>query len=202
MPAPVFTIGHSNHSLEHLLALLQQHAITALCDVRSHPYSQRNPQFDREALKESLRQKNIKYVFLGKELGARSEDPSCYQQGKISYERLAQTELFRQGLDRVQEGLNTHRLAIMCAEKKPVDCHRTILVARYLASRGLEVQHILADGSLEAHSTTLRRLAIDLDLRADELHLFCTPEDLLSEAYRLQERRIAYEPEERDAINA
>src|SRR5271168_1164248 len=135
MPVIVFTIGHSNHSPEHFLALLQRHSITALCDVRSHPYSLRNPQFNREELKESLRPHSIKYIFLGKELGARSEDPSCYDRGKISYDRLAQTALFQQGLDRIQEGTKTHRVAIMCAEKEPLDCHRTVLVARYLVVR-------------------------------------------------------------------
>jgi len=196
MPAIIFTIGHSNHSPEHFLALLRQHAVSALCDVRSHPYSQRYPQFNREELKESLRPHDIKYVFLGKELGARSEDPSCYDRGKISYERLAQTSLFRQGLDRVQEGAKTHRVAIMCAEKEPTECHRTILVARHLAACGLEIHHILADGMIETHSDALRRMANHLNLRANELHLFCSPDDLLNEAYRLQEQRIAYEPEE------
>lgn len=196
MPVTVFTIGHSNHSPEHFLALLRQHAVTALCDVRSNPYSQRYPQFNREELKESLRLHDIKYVFLGKELGARSEDSSCYDRGKISYERLSQTSLFRQGLDRVQEGAKTHQLAIMCAEKEPTECHRTILVARHLAARGLEIHHILADGAIETHSDALRRMANQLNLRANELHLFCSPDDLITEAYRLQELRIAYEPEE------
>jgi uncharacterized protein (DUF488 family) len=196
MPATVFTIGHSNHPQERFLALLQQHAISALCDVRSNPYSRMNPQFNREELKGYLRPHNIKYVFLGKELGARSEDPSCYDRGKISYERLAQTNLFQQGLDRIQEGMRTHRVAIMCAEKEPLDCHRTVLVTRHLAARGLDVHHILADGTIETHSDALRRLANDLKLRANELHLFCSQEDLFTEAYRLQEQRIAYEPEE------
>jgi uncharacterized protein (DUF488 family) len=198
MPATVFTIGHSNHPQERFLALLQQHAISALCDVRSNPYSRMNPQFNREELKGYLRPHNIKYVFLGKELGARSEDPSCYDRGKISYERLAQTNLFQQGLDRIQEGMRTHRVAIMCAEKEPLDCHRTVLVTRHLAARGLDVHHILADGTIETHSDALRRLANDLKLRANELHLFCSQEDLFTEAYRLQEQRIAYEPEEAD----
>jgi uncharacterized protein (DUF488 family) len=194
MPATVFTIGHSNHSPERFLALLQQHAISALCDVRSHPYSRMYPQFNREELQEFLRPHDIHYVFLGKELGARSEDPACYDRGKISYARLAQTTPFQQGLDGVEKGLQEHRLAIMCAEKEPLDCHRTILVARHLAARGLEIQHILADGALEAHTDALRRLSDSLHLRANELHLFCSPDDLLADAYRLQEQRIAYEP--------
>jgi uncharacterized protein (DUF488 family) len=199
MPTPVFTIGHSNHPQEYFLALLQQQAITALCDVRSNPYSRMNPQFNREELKEVLRLRNIKYVFLGKELGARSEDPSCYDQGRISYDRLSQTQLFQDGLERVQKGMREHCVAIMCAEKEPVECHRTILVARHLTARGLEVRHIHADGNVETHTNTLRRLANALNLRADEHHLFCSQHDLLVEAYHLQEQRIAYEPSETDS---
>jgi uncharacterized protein (DUF488 family) len=194
MPATVFTIGHSNHSPERFLALLRLHSITALGDVRSHPYSRKYPQFNREELKEFLRSYDIHYVFLGKELGARSEDPACYERGKISYTRLAQTKLFQQGLDRVQSGSREHRLALMCAEKEPLDCHRTILVARHLAARGIEIQHIVADGALESHLNVLLRLADSLHLRANELHLFCSQEDVLAEAYTLQEQRIAYEP--------
>src|SRR5258708_3603242 len=101
----VFTIGHSTHALGHFIALLQQHGITALCDVRSRPYSRVNPQFNREELDEALRAHSISYRFLGKELGARSADLTCYQDGKVQYERLAKTELFRYGLKRVLRGL-------------------------------------------------------------------------------------------------
>ena len=196
MPPPVFTIGHSIHTPKFFLQLLQQHGINVLCDVRSSPYSKQNPQFNREVLKEFLRPHEIKYVFLGKELGARSEDPVCYHEGKISYTRLAQTELFQQGLDRIQKGLQENRVAMMCAEKEPLACHRTILVTRHLVARGVAVRHILADGTLEDHSDTLLRLARMLRLRENEGHLFCSHEDQLAEAYTLQEARIAYEPED------
>jgi uncharacterized protein (DUF488 family) len=194
MQETIFTIGHSTHPRERLIELLNQHTITAVCDVRSTPYSQFNPQFDREELKSSLRASNISYVFLGKELGARSEDPSCYDQGRIQYDRLAHTALFRQGLERVQEGMKKFRIALMCAEKEPLECHRTILVARHLAALDVKVIHIHADGRLESHEDALSRLAKTLNLREDEHHMFRTAEDLLADAYRLQEERIAYTP--------
>jgi|HubBroStandDraft_4_1064222.scaffolds.fasta_scaffold217506_2 uncharacterized protein (DUF488 family) len=190
----LFTIGHSTHTQEHFLSLLRLQGITALCDVRSKPYSRVNPQFNREKLSESLLACRIKYVFLGKELGARSEDPACYDHGKVQYERLAQTELFRLGLKRVQKGMKEYRLVLMCAEKEPLACHRTILVARHLVAFGIIVQHIHADGTLENHTDALRRLAKTLNLREDEHNLFRTREDLFAQAYRLQEERIAYEP--------
>jgi uncharacterized protein (DUF488 family) len=90
MEQALFTIGYANRLLDDFIALLKQHAITALCDVRSSPYSSRNPQYNRELLKQSMKLQNIEYVFLGEELGARSKDTSCYVEGKAVYQRRAQ----------------------------------------------------------------------------------------------------------------
>jgi uncharacterized protein (DUF488 family) len=187
----VFTIGHSIHSQARFLDLLKLHDITAVCDVRSQPYSRRNPQFNREGLKKTLDDNGIAYVFLGKELGARSEDAACYESGKVQYERLAQTELFRTGLDRLCECIERHGLALMCAEKEPLDCHRTILVARHLQDFDFAVQHIHADGALERHEAALRRLIKDLKLPDHDL--FRCYDEIVTDAYRLQEKRIAYD---------
>lgn len=186
----VFTIGHSTHDIERFTALLRQHGITALCDVRSKPYSRLNPQFNREALKQCLRDHGIAYVFLGAELGARSDDPSCYDHGKVQYDRLARTDLFQQGLARLKEGMKNYRLALMCAEREPLDCHRTILVARCLAALGVDVAHIHADGRIESHTDALNRLVRAFKLQ--EHDMFRSHDELLAEAYRLQEERIAY----------
>ena len=190
MQDTVFTIGHSTHPKERFIALLHQHGITALCDVRSMPYSRISPQFNREELKESLRACSITYVFLGEELGARSDDPLCYDHGKVRYDRLGHPELFQQGLTRLRDGMQKYRVALMCAEKEPLECHRSILVARYLAALGLDVQHIHADGKLESHADALSRLAQLLNLGEDDM--FRSREDLVADAYRLQEERIAY----------
>lgn len=194
MDEAVYTIGHSNHPPEHFLELLSRHAIAAIVDVRSKPYSRMNPHFNRENLKRLLAAGGMAYVFLGRELGARSEDPACYSEGKVQYDRLARTELFRQGLERVCEGLETRRLALMCAEKDPLECHRTILVARQLAARGVAVRHILEDGALESHEQVLVRLREKLKL--PEYDLFRSPEEVIEDAYRMQGQRIAYEFEE------
>jgi len=191
MTRSVFTIGHSNHRTEQFVALLQMHGITALCDVRSKPYSQFHPQFNRESLKKSLREHGVAYVFLGRELGARSEDCSCYEHGKVQYDRLARTELFRKGLDRILKGSESYRIALMCAEKEPLDCHRTILVARSLESLGFDIRHIHADGRDESHAQALSRLIRLLKLSAEDM--FNTRELAVSEAYRIQGERIAYQ---------
>src|SRR5258707_92198 len=128
MTDTIYTIGHSTHPIEQFVTLLKSVSITAVSDVRSRPYSRMNPQFNREPLKATLRAEGIKYVFLGKELGARSDDQSCYRNGQLQYDLLAGTELFRQGIERMKEGARSFRIALMCAEKEPLDCHRTILV--------------------------------------------------------------------------
>jgi uncharacterized protein (DUF488 family) len=150
-----------------------------------------NSQFNRENLKKSLREKSIVYIFLGKELGAQSKDASCYLRGKVQYDRLAQTNLFRKGLDRVRDGMKGYRLALMCAEKDPLECHRSILVARHLEVFDTTVEHILEDGSLESQKKALSRLLSQL--RLPEQDLFRSREDMIKEAYRIQSERIAYD---------
>ena len=98
----LYTIGHSTHTIEKFIELLLMHSISTVCDVRSSPYSKFNPQFNRELLKEELSKENIAYVFLGKELGPRSDDFDCYKNGKVQYAELAKKEIFHQGLGRLK----------------------------------------------------------------------------------------------------
>lgn len=186
----VYTIGHSTHSAEAFLALLRQHGVEALADVRSSPFSRFNPQFNRESLEQSLKANGIRYVFLGKELGARSEDRSCYTDGRVQYGRLAQTPLFQSGLDRVLQGAARYRVALMCAEKEPLECHRTLLVAKALVARGQPVLHIHADGHLETHEAAMERLLDVTGLPKEDL--FRSKDELLAEALARQEQQVAY----------
>jgi len=117
----VYTIGHSNHPLTRFLQLLRVHRIDAIGDVRSAPYSRRHPWFGREALQRALHAHGIAYVFLGASLGARPSDPECTRDGRVSFARLAETPTFRAGLDRVLRGCASHRLALLCAEKEPLE---------------------------------------------------------------------------------
>jgi uncharacterized protein (DUF488 family) len=190
----IYTIGHSTQPVERFIGLLRQHGITAVADVRSSPYSRVNPQFNREPLRAALRDGGISYVFLGEELGARSKDPSCYRDGKVDYELLARTALFQSGLERVRKGACTHRIALMCAEKEPLDCHRTILVSRKLVEHGLAVGHILADGRVESHEESMSRLM--QMVRVGENDLFRPHDESLLEAYRKRAGEIAYQAED------
>jgi len=197
MQKTIFTIGHSTHQQECFIELLKRHGITALCDVRSKPYSRMNPQFNRKELEKALIARGIAYRFLGRELGARSDDPTCYEGGKVKYQKLAETELFKRGLKRVRRGLKENfRIALMCAEKEPLECHRTILVARHLAALGIDIQHIHADGHLESHDDALTRLASMLNLPDHDM--FSSRDELMADAYRRQEERIAYDQSHAD----
>lgn len=153
----VFTVGHSVQPVADLLALLRAHDIDAVADVRSTPYSRRNPQYNRENLARALRPADIRYVWLGDGLGARPDDPACYVDGSASYARIAETPAFRAAIDRVIEGAARWRIALMCAEKDPAHCHRAGLVAPALVARGVTVRHILADATLEGHGALLAR---------------------------------------------
>ncbi len=187
----IYTVGHSTQSFESFLGLLQKQNVTAIADVRSAPYSRFNPQFNREELRAALKANGIRYVFLGKELGARSEDDSCYIDGKVQYKLLAQTPLFKSGISRVIEGAEKHKIALMCAEKDPIDCHRTILVSRELLARGVQITHILQDDSTEPHKNAIFRLIKKLKL--GEADMFQSEENLIHEAYEKQGERIAYD---------
>src|SRR5579875_850296 len=186
----VFTIGYANRSIEQFIALLRDNSITAVADVRSIPFSRSSPEFNKDSLKQSLDHVGVAYVFLGKELGARTEDAECYSFGRVEYDRLAATSLFQAGLDRIQRGSLTRRIALMCAEKEPFDCHRCILVGRHLSERGLRIVHILGDGQLEEHSATMRRLM--QFLRVSDAFGSEREDEKVSIAYRIQAERIAF----------
>ena len=186
----VLTIGHSTHALEAFVALLQRHHVTAVVDVRSAPYSRFNPQFNRDSLADALDAQGIRYVYLGDSLGGRSGDPACYEDGRIRYDRVATTESFKRGLARVVHGAAKHRIALMCAEKEPLDCHRTLLVARALDERGVDVAHIHAGGGLERHREAMDRLLGILNLPREDLYR--TREELIATAVSRQAERVAY----------
>ena len=196
----VYTMGHSTHPLTHFLSLLRSHGITAVCDVRSKPYSRFNPQYNREALKSALHRSAIAYVFLGAELGARTEDPACLQAGRARYELLAQTKRFRAGLERVQAGRQRFRVSLLCAERDAADCHRTILVARHLETLGLEVRHIDAQGGWESQAAVMQRVLAALKLPEEDL--FHSRAEMLANAYALQGARICYAPAETPPASA
>lgn len=158
MSKQLFTVGHSNLNIEDFISLLYQYQVNAIADVRSHPYSGYLPHFNRDLLKFELLKAKIKYVFLGEELGARPKDLSCYINGKAVYQKIADSDLFQAGIERILTGVNKYCIALMCSEKDPLSCHRTILICKYLRQFDIDIAHIIDRHTLESHSHLEDRL--------------------------------------------
>ncbi|MBW4561290.1 MAG: DUF488 domain-containing protein [Mojavia pulchra JT2-VF2] len=206
----IFTIGHSNHSIEAFITLLQKQGVTALADVRSHPYSRYLQHFSQAPLKAALVNVGISYVFLGRELGARPSDTTCYVDGKALYEKIASTQQFADGIQRLLKGAENYKIALMCAEKDPITCHRAILICQRLRQFDLKINHILCNGDLETHVYLEERLLRLHKLKIPELPkqiqlslfesislfepsmLQYSKEELLKKAYQQQGEKIAY----------
>jgi len=147
----IYTIGHSNHPPETFLALVEEHRIGLIADVRSSPYSGYVADFNKEPLQNHLRAREIDYLFLGDLLGGRPEGEEFYdREGYVLYDRLAQSSGFRQGLERLLDAAASHPTALLCGEEDPTDCHRRRLIGRVLGERGFRVIHIRGDGRAES----------------------------------------------------
>ena len=157
----LFTIGHSNHSLEKLVRLLEDNGIMTVVDVRTAPYSRHNPQFNKETLESALSAHNIQYAFAGKYLGGRPSDPSCYKNRvlpaddadylhEVDYLEVMKREWFIKGVERLLEMADEQTTAILCSEEDPAQCHRHHLIAKYLMAEQPEVnvRHIRGDGAV------------------------------------------------------
>ncbi len=187
------TIGHSRHSMEGFLELLQEHRVTAIADVRSTPHS-RTDHFCQAPLRTALEGAGVRYVYLGQELGARRDEPECYVDGQAVYDRVAKLPAFAAGVERLRRGAERLRIALMCAEKEPLDCHRTVLISRFLSLAGWRVEHILADGSLEPQSETDRRLVAMMGVERSLFEPELGWDDLVAQAYAARAGELAYRP--------
>ena len=154
----IYSVGHSNHSLAHFLALPAKWRIEVLVDVRSRPYSRYCPHFCRDALAAAVRSAGLQYLHLGDQLGGMPDDDRFRdQRGKIDYRRVAADPRFVRGLDRLIAGATRHRTAMMCAEEDPLRCHRYHLITTALRNRGVTVVHIRGDGRLESDDDVAAR---------------------------------------------
>ncbi len=146
----LLTIGHSNHSAEHFQGLLSKHDVEVLVDVRSWPHSRYVEWADRSRIGDVAQIAGARYLFLGKELGGRPDGDEFYDpSGHVLYGKVARSDEFRAGVERLLRGAKRYRVAIMCSEENPASCHRRLLVAKVLLERGLVVTHIRGDGSHE-----------------------------------------------------
>ena len=197
----LYTVGHSNQSLEEFLSLLQHHNVNCIVDVRSVPASKYAPQFNEENLKYFLKSNGIQYLPFGDEFGARRTD--CIDDdGQVNFEMAVTTPLFQQGTERLRKGLEKgFNIALMCSEADPLECHRFSLISRYFHNNGIEVYHILKDANLATQREIEKRMVNEfLHSRKyhlaeiDELFGTYTAEEQLADAYRLKNKEIGYKP--------
>jgi uncharacterized protein (DUF488 family) len=191
----LFTIGHSNHDLGDFLAVLIQHNVKTLCDVRSRPGSMRFPQFNREPLEALLTSTGLRYEFLGEALGGRPADPRVYlPDGLVDYAARRKSPEFAGGIDHLLELVSAESIVLMCAEEDPLQCHRFLMICPALLDRGIVPAHIRRGGILESQR--------DAEDRLLELHgrtafatgsLFVSERDsAIEEALQLQAKEFAF----------
>lgn len=186
----IWTIGHSTHSYERFVGLLRGVHITAIADVRTSPYSRHFPQYNKDSLRDELRTDGIAYSFLGSELGGRPKDRQFYCDGIADYEKMAHAAFFGKGLSRVIKGARKFRIALMCSEHDPLDCHRCLLVGRALIERGVSVKHIKSNGDVADHHEMEEQLLRQEGQQDDDL--FIPRDERVAAAYKKRARKVAY----------
>ncbi len=191
----LYSIGYATKPIELFLEQLHQHKINAVADVRSVPYSKAFPDYRRESLAETLKAEDIYYVYLGDELGPRSNEDQYYNENnQIQFDRLMYSPLFLQGAKRLQAGLDKGmRIAIMCAEKDPINCHRSLLVGYYFQRElAVNIKHIKYEGNLESQVEMEERLAELHDVGNDLFSTDLSEDKKREEACRTQSSLKAY----------
>lgn len=188
----IYTIGYATKPIDLFIKQLQQYAISAVCDVRSVPFSKRFFDYHQDAIRQHLNNAQIRYVYLGEELGPRSRNPDHYDAcNQVQFEKLMQSDNFLNGLKRLKNGIEQgFTLALMCAEKDPATCHRSLLIG-YAVARlwDDELMHINHQGELEAQTQLEQRLK---HMHGFDSDLFASEADLLLQAYRKQLKATSY----------
>jgi uncharacterized protein (DUF488 family) len=155
----IYSIGYGNRNFNQFVKLLKKYHIEYVVDVRSKPYSMTNQEFSKQPFQILLANHEIKYVFLGGELGGRPEDETCYTNGKVDYNLLEQKPFYKKGIERLksayEQGLD---VAIMCSELKPEECHRSKLIGVTLKDENIKVQHIDEEGEVIDQPSVIAKL--------------------------------------------
>jgi uncharacterized protein (DUF488 family) len=194
----LYTIGYAAFiNIEAFIRALKINNIEVIADVRSIPKSSYKPEFSKDYLEKRLKDNDIKYVFLGDNCGARINDPACYIDGQVKYDKIKETVIFKHGLERILNGLNKYSISLLCAEKDPIFCHRDILVCRNLKPYGVNIQHVISEKTVELNLETENRLLKQFKLDTDDF--FRSYEDRLNLAYDKQGNKIAYNLKKEEA---
>lgn len=138
----IYTIGHSNINSESFISILKQFKIKSVIDIRSSPYSKFVPHFNRENIKKTFKENNIRYIFLGDYIGGKPKSKEYYKEGKVDYDLIVKSKRYKKGIDKIIELNKNSDLVLMCREENPYNCHRHHLITQTLLKYGLEVTHI------------------------------------------------------------
>jgi len=188
----IYTIGSSVHTTDEFISLLNKYKIDAVADVRSVPYSQHTPQYNKEVLSKVLKEKTINYLDFSKEFGARRKENDAYTNNRVDFKKVIKLPDFIYGIERINAGIyKGYTIALLCTEKNPLDCHRFSLVSKALIDTlGIIVDHILFDGeSLNQHDLEKRMLR-DFGFEDD---LFDDYKSQLERAYERVSSKVAWQ---------
>ncbi|MGI6307195.1 MAG: DUF488 family protein [Dethiobacteria bacterium] len=197
----VYSIGYSGFSMSDFINTLQSNKISLVVDVRSHPYSQYFSDYNKESLEQTLKYKGIYYRNYAKEFGARQDERRYYSsEGYLDFELFAKSSPFLSGFDRlVKSMMQNYRFALMCAEKDPINCHRTILVTRSFHDAGYKVKHLLPNNGMVTQEDIENRLLDKYFPNRNQITLFgevFSKSEYIAQAYRKRNSEIGYSIEE------
>jgi uncharacterized protein (DUF488 family) len=198
MEKRIYTIGHSNHSIEYFLELLLAHGVNCVVDVRSIAASRFNPQYNKKALQNFLSDYSVEYLHFDKEFGARRTEPELFgDNGQVDFDKVQKSQNFAAGVERLGKGIEKgFTIALMCAEADPLDCHRFSMISSYLYKKGFRVLHILKDKSLMTNEELETALLYKYrkKLSAFRAELFAGG-SRLEAAFKLKNAAIGYKPD-------
>lgn len=196
MDNTLYTVGHSNSTLEKLLSLLQLAGVDCIIDVRSTPASAYSPHFNKESLQRFLKANGILYGHFGEEFGARRTDSIIDDQ--VNFAKAVTTEAFQRGVERIRNGLSKgYNIAFMCSEAKPLECHRFSMISRYFVDNGYNVKHILHNETIAPHQV-LEKEMIDEYIKKKKIKevdlMFgeYDAETQRDDAYKIKNKEIGY----------
>lgn len=197
----IYTIGYTTFDIENFIKELKGHKITCLVDVRSSPRSSYYKDFDSDVLESRLKNEGILYRNYAFEFGARQEDKSLYPNGYLDFEMFSKTDNFKQGVKKLENGIKLNQtFALMCAEKDPYNCHRCIMVSRFLQDYEFEIVHIVGHNQFVTQKEIEARLMNEYYPNRNQLSLFSeenlSNEECLLCAYRKRNKDIGFKIEE------
>ena len=186
----IYTIGCSTHSQQSFIDLLKKNHINVLIDVRSIPYSLHTPQFNKETLMDALSKNYIRYMSFAEEFGARRKEPEAYTANHVDFQKVIDLPVFLKGVERVKKGIEKgYKIALMCTEKNPEDCHRFSLVSRGLKKKAnIDAIHILFNGQLQTTEQIEEKILSQNNILND---LFLG-DGSIEKAYQIVEKHIAF----------